>query len=163
MNQQQQKHQSRSHKGLKLILLSNIRPRFCCYQTRKHAKLAWRLPYLSNVSPRTNDQIYKHNISKQRKWLSTHWQSDLKKNPSWATVGPAKDKHQALTHRWKCFAIVVIKSGVWSSVNVVHFLLQMTFLLLFSMTNEIKITSLKARLELKFSILRLSILTLSNK
>ena len=39
MNQQQQKHRlrirSRSHWGLELILLPNIRPRFCCCQTRK--------------------------------------------------------------------------------------------------------------------------------
>ena len=27
--------------------------------------------------------------------------SELKKTPSWAKVGPAKDKHQAPTHRWK--------------------------------------------------------------
>ena len=46
-------------------------------------KLAWKLPYyLSNVSPRGNNQIYKHIVMTQRKGLSTHIQSDLKKKPS---------------------------------------------------------------------------------
>ena len=44
--------------GLKLILQLNICPRFCCCQTRKNVKLALRLPYLSNVSQRGNNQLY---------------------------------------------------------------------------------------------------------
>ena len=55
MNQQQQKYRikmlSRSHRGLKLILLTNIRPRFCCCQTRINVNPAWSHPYVSNLSP----------------------------------------------------------------------------------------------------------------
>ena len=36
----------------------------------------------------------------------------LRHTPSWATVGPAKDKHQALTHRWKWYAMVIMESEV---------------------------------------------------
>ena len=111
---QQQRHNhrirtlSRSHLGLKLILLPNIRPRFCCCQARKIVKLAWRLAY-SNVSSRENNQN-KHTVMKQRKWLSTYRQSKLMKIPSPATVGPAKDKHQALTYRWKFYSRAVNES-----------------------------------------------------
>ena len=35
-------------------------------------------------------------MMKQRKWLTTHRQSELMKITSLATKGPAKDKHQAL-------------------------------------------------------------------
>ena len=93
----------------------------------KNVKLAWRLPYLTIASPRGNNQIYKHTARKQRKWLSTHWQPGLKKNPSWATVNPTEDKHQALTHRWNCYAIVVMEYEVWPTVNFKHFLFLMTF------------------------------------
>ena len=40
---------------------------------------------------------------KQRKGLMTHRMSELKKTSSWATVGPATDKHQAPTHRLKLY------------------------------------------------------------
>ena len=78
------------------------------------------------------------NARKQRKFFSTHWQSELKKKPSWATVGPAKDKHQALTNRWK-------RHGVWSLTHSeFHAFLKWR---LFSTTNEIKIASLTHKLE----------------
>ena len=47
----------------------------------KTNRLAWRLPYLGNVSSWGNNQIYKHNVMKQRRKLSTHRHSELKKNP----------------------------------------------------------------------------------
>ena len=61
---------------------------------------------------------------KQRKLLSTHRFSELKETPSWATVGPAKDKHKALTYRWKFYAMVVNESEDWPTVKFMHFLLQ---------------------------------------
>ena len=78
--------------GLKLILLPNIGHIYCSCQ--KIIKLAWRLTYLSYVSSRGNNRIYKHNVKKHRKVLST--QSGILKISSWATVGPAKDKHHFL-------------------------------------------------------------------
>ena len=95
----------------------------------KFVKLAWRLPYLSNVSSWGNNQIYKHTVMNHRTWLSTHRQSKLhvkKTNPSWDTVGPAKDKHQALTQRWKFYSRVVFEPEVLPTVNCIHFILQMT-------------------------------------
>ena len=73
---------------------------------------------------------------------------ELKKNPDWATVGPAKyTDHQALTHRWKWYAIVVMESEVdpsWISCNNFLFVL-------FSIKNEIIITSIKHKLQSKNS------------
>ena len=47
---------------------------------------------------------------KQRKGLTTHSKSELKKTSSWATVGPATDKHQAPTHRLKLYVRAIIES-----------------------------------------------------
>ena len=44
-------------------------------------------------------QSNQHTTMKQRKGPTTHKQPELKKTPSWDTVGPATDKHQAPTHR----------------------------------------------------------------
>ena len=73
-----------------------------------------------------------------------------KETPSWAKVGQDIGKQQVLTYRWKWYAIVVMGSEVWPSVNFMHFLLQNDVFLLFSMTIEIKITSLKHILKPKF-------------
>ena len=48
-------------------------------------------------------------------------QTELMKKPSWATVGPAKDKQQALTNQLKFYARVVIESDVWPILNFMHF------------------------------------------
>ena len=53
---------------------------------------------------------------KQRKGLMTHRQSELKKTSSWATVGPATDKHQAPTHRLKFYVRAVIESEAWPTI-----------------------------------------------
>ena len=45
--------------------------------------------------------INEHTVMKQRKGLSTHRLSELKKKTFWASVGSASDKHQAPTHRLK--------------------------------------------------------------
>ena len=39
-----------------------------------------------------------------------------KKTSSWATVGPATDKHQAPTHRSKLYVRAVIESEAWPGV-----------------------------------------------
>ena len=52
----------------------------------------------------------------QRKWLITHRYSELKKTSSWATVGPAKDKHQAPTNGLKLYVKAVFKSEAWPTV-----------------------------------------------
>ena len=51
-------------------------------------------------------------MMKQRKRLTT----ELKKTPSWATVGPATDKHQTPTHQLKLYVRAVIKSKAWPTV-----------------------------------------------
>ena len=43
-------------------------------------------------------------------------QSELKKTSSWATVGPATDKHQAPTHQLKLHVRAVIESEAWPTV-----------------------------------------------
>ena len=43
-------------------------------------------------------------------------QIELKKTSSWATVGPATDKHQAPTHRLKLYVRAVIESEAWPTV-----------------------------------------------
>ena len=55
---------------------------------------------------------------KQRKGLTTHGMSELKETSSWATVGPATDKHQAPTQRLKVYVTAVIKSEAWPTVVV---------------------------------------------
>ena len=52
---------------------------------------------------------------------------ELKKTPIWAPVGHAKDKHKALTNQWKRYAIVVMESEVWPTVNFMHFLFHIMF------------------------------------
>ena len=42
--------------------------------------------------------------------------SELKKTSSWASVGPATDKHQAPTHRLKLYVRAVIESEAWPTV-----------------------------------------------
>ena len=39
-----------------------------------------------------------------------------KKTSSWATVGPATDKHQAPTHQLKLYVRAVIESEAWPTV-----------------------------------------------
>ena len=39
-----------------------------------------------------------------------------KETSSWATAGPATDKHQTLTHRLKLYVRAVIDSDAWSTV-----------------------------------------------
>ena len=39
-----------------------------------------------------------------------------KETSSWATVGPATDKHQAPTHQLKLYARAVIESVAWPTV-----------------------------------------------
>ena len=39
-----------------------------------------------------------------------------KETSSWATVGPATDKHQAQTHRLKFYVRAVIESEAWPTV-----------------------------------------------
>ena len=39
-----------------------------------------------------------------------------KENSSWATVGPATDKHQAPTHRLKLYVRAVLESEAWPTV-----------------------------------------------
>ena len=51
-------------------------------------------------------------MMKQRKGLMT----ELKKTSSWATVGPATDKHQAPTLRLKVYVRAVIESEAWPTV-----------------------------------------------
>ena len=46
----------------------------------------------------------------------THSKSEPKKNSNWASIGPANDKHQALTNRLKLCVRAVIVSKVWSTV-----------------------------------------------
>ena len=55
-------------------------------------------------------------MMKQRKVLVTHRKSELKKTLSWATVGPATDKHQAPTNRLKLEVRAVIEYEAWSTV-----------------------------------------------
>ena len=61
----------------KLILLPNIRPRYCGVESEK--KMLSPCGGLSNVSTQGDDQIYKHTVMKQRKGFS---ESELKKNSS---------------------------------------------------------------------------------
>ena len=53
-------------------------------------------------------------MKKQRKRLTTHRQSEPKKTSNWATVGPAKDKHQTPTNGWKFYARGVTEA--WPTV-----------------------------------------------
>ena len=50
-------------------------------------------------------------------WLTDH-KSELKKTSSWATVGPATDKHQTPTHRLKLYVRAVIESEAWRLMNI---------------------------------------------
>ena len=61
-------------------------------------------------------QSKQHTMTKQRKGPKTHRRSELKKTPSWATVGPATDKHQAPTHRSKLYVRAIIESEAWPTV-----------------------------------------------
>ena len=46
-------------------------------------------------------------------WLTD---SQSQRKPSWATVGPATDKHQAPTHRLKLYVRAVKESEAWPTV-----------------------------------------------
>ena len=71
---------SRSHSVYCQIFV--IVPYSDIVEQEKNVKLVWRLPYLSNVSSSVKNQIHKNTVIKQRKWLSTHRQSELKKKNS---------------------------------------------------------------------------------
>ena len=150
--------------GLRLILLPNIRPRFCCCQ--RENMLSSGEGFLTY--PMYHQwQIYTYYQDSKKTALS-HWQSELKINPSCATVGPAKDN----ISRWPTDESVLpwsVFQSSWSlkvtkgakirdrynqAPHLTHrefraFLIpnDVFFVLLFSMTKEIKITSLKNRLE----------------
>ena len=68
MNQQQHKHRLRTLRGAYINFTGQIFALdYAAVKTIKNVKLAWRLPYLSNVSSRGNNQII--TVMKQRKWL----------------------------------------------------------------------------------------------
>ena len=144
---------SRRHWGLSLLYCQIfVLDSAVAKQKEKDVKLAWRLPYLSNISPWENNQIYNTLPGNKENGSQLTDTQELKKNLNWATAGPAKDtEHQALTHRWKWYAIVVIESVVLTHRELHAFLIQYDFFfVLFSISNGIKTTSLKHRLELKF-------------
>ena len=53
-----------------------------------------------------------HDETEKGSWLT----DSLKKTSSWATVGPATDKHQAPTHLLKLYVRAVIESEAWPTV-----------------------------------------------
>ena len=56
-------------------------------------------------------------MMQQRKGLTTHRYSELKKTSSWATVGLATDKHQAPTHQFKLYVWAAIETETWPTVE----------------------------------------------
>ena len=55
-------------------------------------------------------------MMKQRKGLTTHRLSELKKTSNWAAVGPATDKYQSPTNPLKLYIKALIESEAWPTV-----------------------------------------------
>ena len=79
----------------------------------------WK-PFITNAMYHRN-QINTLYMMKQRHWLTTDRKSELNKTSSWATVGPAADKHQAPTHRLKPYARAVIESEAFDFTSTILF------------------------------------------
>ena len=113
-------------------------------KTENNVKLAWRLPYLSTVSSQGNNKLF--TVMKQRKWPWTHRQSELKKptpvEPRWA-CSKINIRH------WPTNESFMPRSSLCLKPNhrkfQAYLITKWRFSLL-SMTNEIKIASLKHRL-----------------
>ena len=115
MHQQRQNHRlgivSISHcvGGGRGLDIPNIRPRVCCSQTRK--KWQSSRGALSNVSPRRNNQMYKHTVMKQ-KGNSTKHSVTPKEKPKLGHFGPSQKQTAGTSPLMK--VLCPCRHGVWS-------------------------------------------------
>ena len=122
----------------------NLRPRICCCQNRK-TMLSSLGGYWSTVSSQGNNQLI--TVMKQRKWSWTYRQSELKKKPTpvepWWAHSKINIRHWSTNESLMPRSLFCLKP----SHRKFHafFITKWRFSLV-SMTNEIKIASLKRRL-----------------
>ena len=89
-NQQQQNHHLRTDSSLShwgggvkcILLVPNLRPRFCCCWSTRNVQLTWRPSNYCNVSSCRNTLIKLTHYDETKK--RAHRQSELTKTSSWA-------------------------------------------------------------------------------